>query len=159
TVQVSGAGLTWTLVKRVNTQAGTSEIWAATAASKLTNATVTSTQASSGFFQSLTVVTVTGASGTGASAGASAVVGATTVSLTTTRGGSLVYGVGNDWDKAIARTLPANQGLVHQSLGPAGDTFWVQSLLGSVGAAGTAVTLNDTAPTTDRWNFAAVEVL
>jgi hypothetical protein len=34
----------------------------------------------------------------------------------TTSNGSLIVGVGNDWDNAIARTLGANQTLVHQYL-------------------------------------------
>ena len=58
---VTGAGLTWSLVKRVNTQAGTSEIWQATAPGVLSNVTVTSTLAFGGARQSLTVVTFSGA--------------------------------------------------------------------------------------------------
>ena len=156
---ITGAGLSWTLVQRVNAQAGVSEIWAAKAPAALTNATVTSTQASGSFYQSLTVVTFIGAAGVGASAGDSDVVGAPSVSLTTTHAGSLVYGVGNDWDDAAARTLPANQALVHQYLAPAGDTFWAQNLLGSVGIAGTTIAISDTGPTTDRWNLAVVEIV
>src|SRR5262249_17378589 len=116
TLTVSGAGLTWTLVKRVNTKKGVSEIWTATAASILSNVTVKVTQASGTYQQSLTVVAFNGASGIGASATANAATGAPTVSLTTTGTGSVVYGVGNDWDNAIARTLGANQAMVHQYL-------------------------------------------
>jgi hypothetical protein len=155
---VSGAGLTWTLVQRANTQLGPAEIWTATATNQLTNVTVTSTQAVGGYYQSLTVVTFTGAGGIGASAVANAATGAPTISLTT-QAGSLVYGVGNDWDKAIARTVGANQALVHQSLAAVGDTYWVQNWIGPLAVAGTRVQLNDTAPTTDRWNFASVEIL
>src|SRR6185436_6144522 len=53
---VSGAGLSWTLVRRVNTQAGTSEIWKATAPVALSNASIVSTLTSGSFRQSLTVV-------------------------------------------------------------------------------------------------------
>ena len=77
----------------------------------------------------------------------------------TTQAGSLVYGVGNDWDKAIARTAGANEALVHQSLAAVGDTYWVQTWIGPVVVAGTQVQLSDMAPTTDRWNFASVEIL
>ena len=81
------------------------------------------------------------------------------MSLTTTRPGSLVYGVGNDWDGATARTPVAGQTLVHQYLGPA-DTHWVQTVTaGAVPAAGTLVRLRDSAPTNHRWNFASVEIL
>jgi hypothetical protein len=69
-----------------------------------------------------------------------------------------VYGVGNDWDNATARTPGSAQTIVHQYLAPAGDTFWVQAQTNAVAIAGAVVQLNDTAPTADRWNFAAVEV-
>ena len=65
---MSGAGLTWSLVKRVTAQGGSTEIWTAKAPAALTNATVSSTQARPGFNQSLTVVAFAGAKGIGASA-------------------------------------------------------------------------------------------
>jgi hypothetical protein len=37
--------------------------------------------------------------------------------------------------------------------------MWVQSLGRAVDAAGTSVTLSDPAPTTDRWNYAAIEIV
>ena len=40
-----------------------------------------------------------------------------------------------------------------------GDTFWSQCQIGGVAAPGTVVTINDTAPTNDQWNFTAVEIL
>jgi beta-lactam-binding protein with PASTA domain len=160
TLTVSGAGLTWTLVTRVTTQPGSSEIWKAVAPNTLTNATVTSTPTRTGYHQSLTVVIFSGSGGTGAIATGSAPSGAPSVSLTTTRAGSLVFGVGNDWQQAVARTVGSNQSMVHQWVDTsAGDTFWVQRRTTAISAAGTLVQLNDTAPTTDRWNFAAVEVL
>ncbi|HUC20212.1 MAG TPA: fibronectin type III domain-containing protein, partial [Candidatus Polarisedimenticolaceae bacterium] len=92
---VTGGGLTWTLRKRVNTQAGTSEIWTAPATAKLTNATITA--ARSGSYRSSMVVTAfKGADLTiiGAVGGGSAATGAPSSSLTTTRAGSWVWGVG-----------------------------------------------------------------
>jgi beta-lactam-binding protein with PASTA domain len=160
TATVTGAGLTWTLKRRANTQFGTSEIWTAAAATSLVNVTVAAQQLTGGFDQSLTIVAFRGAGGTGAVAAANALTGASAVSLTTTRAGSLVYGVGNDWDRAIARTLGTGQTMVHQWVDSAvGDTFWVQSRTAAVAASGTLTTLNATAPTTDRWNFAAIEIL
>jgi hypothetical protein len=160
TMTVSGAGLSWTLVKRVNAQKGTTEIWTAKAAGALTNATVTSTPAKSGYDQSLTVVAFAGSSGLGASATASASNGAPTVSLTTTRAGSLVYGAGNDYDNAVGRVVGAGQALVHQWVDTGvGDTFWTQYRTLPVASAGTTATINDTSPTGDRWNLAAVEIL
>lgn len=159
TLTVSGAGLAWTSVRRANVQRGVSEIWMATATNQLSNVTVTSTQTVSGFTQSLTVVAFSGAAGIGASAVANGMTGAPTVSLTTTKAGSFVYGMGNDWDRAVARGLGPGQTMIHQWLDSAsGDTYWVQALSAPVAVAG-PVQLNDTSPTTDRWNFAGVEIV
>jgi hypothetical protein len=159
TVTVSGAGLTWTLVKRANGQYGDAEIWQATASSVLPSATVTSTQAHSGYDQSLTVIAMEGTNGVGASGSASAATGAPTLSLTTTKPTSLVFAVGNDWDNAITRTLPSGWVSLNQWLDTgSGDTYWSQYTNVPVPSAGTQVTVSDTAPATDRWNLAAVEL-
>ena len=162
---VTGAGLTWVLVKRTNSQLGTAEIWRAFAPSVLSSVTVRANLSQS-VAASITVVTFIGAdaSGTngsgaiGNAASASAPSGAPSASLVTTRDGSWVLGVGNDWDNAIGRTVGTNQTLVHQYLATVGDTYWVQRFLVPTALAGTSVTLNDTAPTTDRYNLFAVEV-
>jgi Fibronectin type III domain len=160
TVTVSGVGLSWSLARRTNTQAGTAEIWSATATNKLSGATVTSTQGKAGYDQSLTVLAFKGASGVGNAGGASAATGAQAVSVTTSRASSWVFGVGNDWDNPIGRTLGPNQVLEHQWVDTGvGDTYWVQAMSGQTAIAGTAVQLNDTVPTGDRWNYAAIEVL
>jgi chitodextrinase len=158
---VTGGGLTWRLRRRANGQAGTAEIWAANAPVTLNNATVTATRASGTYQGSITVVAFAGADQIvdGATAAASASTGAPSVSLTTTRPGAWVWGVGNDWDKATARTVGPSQTKVDEFLAPAGDTLWVQRQNAATPAGGTQVTINDTAPTADRWNFAAIEVL
>ena len=98
-------------------------------------------------------------SGVGVSAGASGASGAQSVSLTTSAAGSLVYGVGNDWDRAQARTMGSGQTMVHQWVNATvGDTYWVQQLTSPVAASGTTVTINDTAPTNDRWDLTAIEI-
>jgi hypothetical protein len=163
---VAGAGLTWVLVRRTNTQRGTSEIWRAFAASPLTAVTVTATLSQS-VASSMTVVTFTGVdpSGTngsgaiGATVSANASSGAPTASLVTTRNNSWVFGVGNDFDNAIARTPGSGQSLVHQFLAPIGDTYWVQMRNAPTPASGTTVIINDTAPTSDRYNLSICEVL
>ena len=157
---VSGAGLEWKLVARANTRAGDSEIWAATALTPLSNVTVTSTPKAGGYDQTLTVVSIQMSDGIGASATAGAASGAPSVSLTTTEEGSFVLGVGNDYDTATGRTLGLNQVMLRQYLDTGtGDTYWSQYLGSVTGAAGSVITLNDTAPTSDQWNMAAVEVL
>ena len=163
---VTGGGLTWTLVVRSNAQSGTSEIWRAFATSPLTNATVTASLSQS-VVNSITILSYTGVDLTGtngsgaigAFAGKSAATGAPSASVVTTRNGSWVFGVGNDFDNAIARTPSTGQSLVNQSLTPAGDTYWVQMQNATTPISGTTVSISDTFPTTDRWNLAVVEVL
>ncbi len=157
---VSGTGLTWTLVKRANSRSGDAEIWATTAPKALVNVTVTSTPAISGFDQSLTVISMKASKGIGASVTRAGANGEPNVSLITTGEGSLVYAVANDWDTATARKLGPNQALLHQYLDTkTGDTFWSQYTAQATGLAGNVVTLNDTAPTSDQWNMASVEIL
>ena len=155
---VSGAGLTWSLVRRTNARFGTSDVWAVFAPTTLTNVTVTATPLVGGFRQAFTVIAFANSAGPGASASNSAATGAPTVSLTTTQANSLVYAAGNDWDRAVTHTVPANQTMVNQVLDPVGDTFWTQRLTNAVASPG-AVTINNPAPTNDQWNYAAVEIL
>jgi PASTA domain len=160
---ISGGGLTWTRVRRAAVQRGVAEIWTATATTALSNVTVTSTQSvvtvlGAAVNQSLQVIAFSGAAGIGASNIANGATGAPRVSLVTQGAGSLVYGVGIDFDRAIARTVPAGQTKVHEFLAPSGDTMWMQSLNAPSTSVGQTVTLNDTAPTNDQWNFAIVEI-
>jgi hypothetical protein len=163
---VTGAGLTWSLVRRTNAQLGTAEIWRAFAPATVTNVSVVAKLARS-VPASITVVTFTGVDTSGS--GGSGAIGATgtgnanpgapTASLTTTRNKSWVFGVGIDWDHATARTLGLNQTMVHQYLATGGDTYWVQRSTSTTPLAGTVVTINDTAPTADRYNLSIVEIL
>jgi hypothetical protein len=157
---VTGGGLTWHLVRRANAQAGTAEIWAASATAVVTNATATATRSSGSYVGSITVVAMSGADlvAEGASAAAGAASGAPSVSLATTRANSWVWGVGDDWDSATARTVGTGQTKVDEFLPSTGDTMWVQRQTAVTPASGTSVTLNDTAPTGDRWNLASVEI-
>jgi fibronectin type 3 domain-containing protein len=158
---VTGGGLTWTLRKRVNDQAGTSEIWTAAARSKLTDITVTATRRSGSYRNSLVVTAFSGAdlSTPGATGGGSAENGAPGASLTTTRADSWVWGVGNDWDTAEARVMDVGQVLVDQFLTPENDTLWVQRRSAATPVQGTEVTIAATAPTKDRWNLALLEII
>ena len=159
-ITTTGATLTWTLRQRVNTQYGTSEIWQAVAPSVVSNITVKATLKSSAV-SFLGVAAFTGADTTtnGAVGGANAASGAPSVGLTATRNGSWTFGIGNDWDSNTARTVGANQTKVAEYLASVGDTFWLQRQTTAAGVAGSTATLNDTAPTNDRWNFASIEIL
>jgi hypothetical protein len=159
TASVSGAGLTWTLLVRSNTQAGTSEIWSARASGILASQTVTARPEMSGYHGSMTVVAFTNAAGTSVVGRAGGQSGAPSIYLPGVIAGDWVFAVGNDWDRAIARVPATGQVLVHQRVDTqVGDTFWVQSTTGPSQANG-LVTIADTSPTTDQWNFASVEIV
>src|SRR6185436_7115785 len=85
------------------------------------------------------------------------IAGAPTATLTTTRANSWVFGVGNDFDRATARTAGTNQVLVHQALPAVGDTYWIQRTAAPI-ATLSSVTINDTAPTGDRYNLFIAEI-
>ena len=163
---ISGTGLTWALVVRTNVQRGTAEIWRAFAPSVLNNIVVTATLSqkvcSSMTVMSFTGVNTSGTNGSGA-VGATGTgngnPGAPTATLTTTSNSSWVVGVGSDWDNAIARTLGANQSLIHQYLAPVGDTYWVQMKNSVTPLSGTSVTINDTGPTGDQYNLSICEII
>jgi hypothetical protein len=163
---VTGGGLTWVFVRRTNTQKGTAEIWRAFAPTALTAASITANlsqwAAAAITVMSFKGVDTTGTNGSGAigaTGGASSPAGAPSASLVTTRANSMVLGNGNDWDGMLARTLGPGQTLVGQFLGTDGDTFWVQRTTNAVPAAGTSVTINDTAPANHQYNLAIVEIL
>jgi hypothetical protein len=159
TATVSGAGLTWTLLKRSNSQAGTAEIWAASAPSLLSAGTVISQPGVGGYHGSLTVIAFTNAAGPGIVNQASASSGEPDVFIPGASAGNWVFAVGNDWDNAVARIPVSGQVLVHQRLDKqTGDTYWVQSTTAPLTANG-LVDIHDTSPTNDRWNYAAVEVV
>ncbi len=154
--------MTWTLRERSDAQAGTSEIWEAVATATLSNVSVTATRANGSYQGCMEIVSFEGANTTtmGTVATASAARGAPTVSLTTTHSNAWVWATGDDWDNDTARAVPSSQTLLDQYLDkPTEDTYWTQYETEQTPSAGTAVTINDTAPTADRWNLAAIEVL
>jgi hypothetical protein len=162
---VTGAGLTWVLVGRTNAQRGTSEIWRAFAPTTLSNVTVTATLSqttvSSMTIVSFSNVDATGTNGSGAIGAvtsANKASGAPIATLVSTRVNSLVFGVGNDFDGATARAIGAGQTMIHEVLSVVGDTYWVQRQTAPVAAVGTTVTINDTAPTTHRFNLMICEI-
>jgi hypothetical protein len=110
-------------------------------------------------FKNIDTSGTNGSGAIGATKMANSSSGAPTANLVTTRANSWIFGVGNDYDNAIGRTTGAGQSLVHQYLTTAGDTYWVQMQNNPTPASGTTVTINDTAPTTDRYNLSICEVL
>src|SRR6185295_19334770 len=125
-------------------------------------ASLSATTASSMTVMSFTGVDTTGTNGSGAigaTGTGNANPGAPTATLTTTRDNSWVVGVGIDFDGATARTVGPNQTLIHQYLAPVGDTYWVQQATNPIALSGTAVTINDTAPTGNRYNLTICEIV
>jgi hypothetical protein len=159
TASISGAGLTWTLLVRSNTQSGTSEIWSARANGTLDNVTVASQQGTdSNFHGSLTVIAFTDAAGTSVVGRAGAPFGVPNIYLPGVIAGDWVFAVGNGSD-AVARTPVSGQVLVHQRIDKAADeTFWVQSTT-EPSAANGLVDIRNTRPTNSQWNYAAVEIV
>ena len=148
--------------ERADAQPGDAEIWQAVAPNSSHGVTVTATRSSGAYQGSLDVVSYIGASTTvnGSVATQSGASGAPSVSLTTTANDSWVWGVGNDWDNAVARTIGPNQTLLDQFLDTGtGDTYWTQYQTGQSLSSGAAVTINDTTPTGDSWNLAAIEIV
>jgi Bacterial Ig domain/Lysyl oxidase len=160
TAVVSGAGLTWALLVRANTQAGTSEIWTARASGVLSAAAVSSQPGvGTDYHGSLTVIAFTNAAGTSAVSRMGALTGPPHIYLPGVVAGDWVFAVGNDWDDAIARVPVSGQVLVHQQIDPiVANTYWVQSTV-APSTANALVNIQDSSPRTDQWNYAAVEIV
>lgn len=157
---VTGGGLNWTLKARSNTQAGVSEIWQAVTVAPLSNVQVTAQRSQGSYVGSIVVAAFAGANTT--TSGATAVSsgkGVPSVSLTTTANNSWVWAVGNDYDNATARTIPAGQVKVDEYLAPVGDTYWLQRVAAATPTRGTKVTISNPMPTTDSYNLAAIELV
>lgn len=154
-LSVTGCGLDWDLVERANAQLGTSEIWQATSQAPLAGCAVTAARARGAYEGTATLVAYDNAV-VGNSAGASGDEDNAKVRISG-REGSLLFAVGNDWDDAIARQMPAGQAIVHQFLSPKGDTMWVQRATQPMPITST-VTMGAAEPKGNRFNFAAVEI-
>lgn len=154
---VSGGGLAWQLQRRENTQYGTAEIWTAVASAPLSRVTVRA-ELSASPYQALITTAAFKDARLGAVSGAGGAGSHPETTVVSTGSGSMVWGVGCDWDGAIHIVPGSGQELVTEYLASAPATFWVQRLQGTTSASGDAVRLWDEAPTTHRWNFASVEI-
>jgi len=158
---VTGGGLSWRLRQRSNARRGTSEIWQAVAPTALTNMVVKANRSRGSYAGSLVVTAFLGASTNvdGTTTAGAGTTGAPTATLSPTQPGSWVWAAGNDSDRAVARTVGPNQTKADEYLAPVGDTYWVQRQTApSIGGSLSPVTINDTGPTNDMWNLAAIEI-
>ena len=164
---ITGGGLTWVFVGRTNKQMGTSEVWRAYSVAQLSNVTVTASFSQSTPACSMTVVSFTGVDTSGSNgsgaigvvASASSAAGVASVNITTSRANSWIFGVGNDYTAAKARTLGTGQSLVHQDLSPTGDTYWVQRMNVPTPGPGHACDTERHGSDGNEFNFTAVEIL
>jgi hypothetical protein len=164
---LTGGGLQWTLAARANGQPGDAEIWYTMPTSAVSNVTISASRAlagcNTGTCNGLLVVAVF--SGTnlarpvGTTGIASRSTGAPTVSLTTTRDLSWVFGVGADWTHATLRSVGAGQTLLHDDQSTENDDeYWVQYMTNATPASGTLVTLDVIHPTNEIYDFASIEI-
>jgi hypothetical protein len=161
TASVSGGpGLVWKRIARANAALGDSEVWVATAGGKLNSAAITATLTKyTGYNAALTVIAFSNASGISTAKTFSSNSGAPAGTLTTTTANTWVFAAGNDWLSSTPRTVGPAQTLQQQSFDSVGDTYWVQSTAAPTAAAGTPVTINDIAPTTDPFNLVLVDIV
>ena len=144
-------------VAQENSVRGDVEVWEANAGT-LSTVSVTATAAVSGFPIAQTEVAYKNATGIGARGTFSSASGAPTGTITTTQAKSHVWAVGFDPRTATSRTVGAGQRLANQVKAHS-TTSWVQTTTTPTLAAGTSVTINDTAPTTDPYDLILVEIL
>jgi hypothetical protein len=110
-------------------------------------------------FRGVSATGTNGSGAIGATGSNSGEKGAPLAALRSTRAGSLLVGVGNDFDNAIARVPFAGQQIVNQALTSTKDTYWVQRENTTIPSAGIVATLGDNAPLTDEFNLSICEVL
>ena len=163
---VSGGGLTWTeAVSSTATSRGYTGIWAAWASSTLSNVVVSSTISGGGSYTNgamyvasfIGATSTLGASGKFVSAGSQAT---TSVSLTTTKNNSWVWGVAELWSNSATPTATSGQSVVGQWLGtPNGSAHWMQKMNSPTPASGTTVALWDSLSVSQTSNYIAIEIL
>jgi hypothetical protein len=163
---VSGGGLTWHKVAAENKEGGDAEVWYALATSTISKQKITATASITGYPENLTLVTLTNASGIGASGTFYSASGAPTGTITTTQPDSWVWASANDPANDVLRKVPSGQNAWVQALFSSTTgkttvkgTFWTQSTTNPTPNGNTPVTINDTAPTTDPYNLVLVEIL
>jgi hypothetical protein len=157
--RVSGGDLTWSRVAQSNARYGDAEIWTAVSPLPVRDLTVTATRSAGGYDGSITVAAFRGASSAvGAVAAGAAPSGHPEVWLTTTASRSWVWAVGHQWNHAVPPALGGGQTLVHQDMDPGSGSSWVQRQTSQSTGSGSTVLMSNTAPTTDQWDFAAVEI-
>jgi hypothetical protein len=165
---ITGGSLSWTFVSRVNTNAGSCELWrsfAPTPTSQSFTYNFSATIVSANHI--ICSITGTDFTGTNGSAAIGNIVTGTTtaaapsVSLTTTRDNSWVWAAVNEGNTAAGTITAGTSQTILRSQNDVGNTcasfMWRQNAI--TPTSGTSVTMNCTAPTTGNCNILAVEIL
>jgi hypothetical protein len=165
---ISWNSLTWVNVGRTNTQNGSVEVWRAFAPTPLVSGTALTVNFSASIVSAnymvigLVGADITGSNGSGAigaTGTASGTSSTPTVSLTTTRNNSWVWGVYNDPSEVGSLTAGANQTRL-RIIADATNTVksCMQRQNAITAASGTSVTINSTTSMA-AWNIFSVEIL
>jgi hypothetical protein len=164
---ISGGGYTWVNVGRANSNAGSCELWRtfAPVPASFTNTITFSAATISGTYLMVGIVGASisgtnGAGGIGAFSIGTSSSAAPTITVTTTRNNSWVWGTGNDPTNNTGFSVGTGQTLLRQngdSTNVCSSGFSQQTAL--TATSGTNVTINYTSPSADSCNILAVEIL
>ena len=155
-VRVEGGGLGWKLVRSAGEARGGVEVWAATAHDVRGGIRITATTGGSRAQVDLTVMTMEGVRGIGASSAASGAAGAPHASLRTTDATSLVFAAGTL--SGAQPALPRGWVALRTS-SSGGERSWSQYTNWPAGPKGTLVSLHDGGGPGGPWSVVAVELL
>jgi len=166
---VTGASLTWSLVARANTNAGSSEVWCAFSPNTFSSQPITITFSGATVSGNILLAgivgadmtTATGLGAIGATATGTSSAAAPTISLTTTRNNSWVWSIMNE---GMASASSISAGTNQTNIRSVNDTTnaaasWILRQNSLTTTKGTNVTMNATAPSTDSCNIVAIEIL
>lgn len=160
---VSGGPLNWRLAVRTNRQGGTSEIWYAIGAQTLSSVSVSANlaQRAEGHITVMSFANVdtsnSGLGAIGAIVSSSSTGRAPGASISPSRAGSIVIGVGSDPQTAAARVPLSGQRLVHQLVVSNQGTTWVQRF-DAPPPAGHTVVLGASSPSSTSYDMSVVEI-
>lgn len=156
---ISGGTLDWTRITSIENSAnGAVAIFRGTPSGAVSGVTtmVSGTGGSQAYISVIAIAGARGALGAVRTAGGSGSAAAVTLSATTA--GSWIFAIGEDWNSTTARALSGTTtpSLLHEQPDPAMNDYWVER---AITAAPGSFTIGTSAPATENWNMAAVEVL
>lgn len=165
---VTSTGLTWVLVGRANTNAGSTELWRTFVPAPISAKSVTVTFSTNIVSANLAIIGIVGADFTGTN-GSGAIgaflTGSTTaaapsLTVATTRNNSWVWFACNAPGATGNPTVGSGQTIVRSQSDTTNTAMaWLQRQNALTAASGTNVTMNDASPSSASCNMLAVEIL